>query len=195
MSVLALVLDVAIVGLLAATIAYAINLNRRLVHLRDSKAELDELVRGFAEAAERAEAGVHGMKQVAAEAGDRLQKTVDRAQGIRDELQFMVEAADSVASRLEGTITQPRPATPSTAAKPPASRPAAEARATDIRPADARPGSATGHARPGAEQQTASPPAEPARRTAEPARRTADAAPDSLSRAERELMKAIEKMR
>ncbi|HSK41547.1 MAG TPA: DUF6468 domain-containing protein [Arenibaculum sp.] len=187
MSVLALVLDLAIVGLLVATIAYAINLNRRLVHLRDSKAELDELVRGFAEAAERAEAGVHGMKQMAADAGDRLQKTVDRAQGIRDELQFMVEAADSVATRLEGTIAQPRPAAPAAAAKPPV---AGSVAGSAPGPAPgARPGSpATGHARPRAEPQAASPPAEPARRTTDPA-------PDSLSRAERELMKAIERMR
>ena len=99
-----LILDILIVILLSATIGFAIVLNRRLSRLRDNKAELDDLVKGFADAAGRAEVSVAGMKETASRAADALQKSIDRAQTLRDELQFMIEAADSLASRLESSV-------------------------------------------------------------------------------------------
>ena len=99
-----LILDILIVILLSATIGFAIVLNRRLSRLRDNKAELDDLVKGFADAAGRAEVSVAGMKETAAKSADVLQKSIDRAQALRDELQFMIEAADSLASRLESSV-------------------------------------------------------------------------------------------
>ena len=45
-----LILDILIVILLSATIGFAIVLNRRLSRLRDNKSELDDLVKGFADA-------------------------------------------------------------------------------------------------------------------------------------------------
>lgn len=185
MSALALILDMAIVVLLVATIGYAVILNRQLSRLRDGRAELEELVRGFAEATGRAEAGVQGMRRMAAESGEKLQKAVDRAQAIRDELQFMTEAADSLAARLEGAVGQARPVQAAPQAMP-AGRPAGP-------------------------PLTASRPADPPRRPAEAARRPMDppppptaavhAAPQpgqgagARSRAERELMQALENRR
>ena len=99
-----LILDILIVILLSATIGFAIVLNRRLSRLRDNKSELDDLVKGFADAAGRAEVSVAGMKDTAAKSADVLQKSIDRAQALRDELQFMIEAADSLASRLESSV-------------------------------------------------------------------------------------------
>lgn len=195
MSILALVLDLAIVALLVATIGYAVTLNRQLSRLRDSRAELEELVRGFAEATERAEAGVQGMRRMAAESGEKLQKTVDRAQAIRDELQFMTEAADSLAARLEGAVGQGRPAQPAPQAMPagrPAEPPLTASRLADPprRPAEA--------ARRPVEPP---PPARPAPQAAPPVSGTAPATgnpagpPTARSRAERELMQALENRR
>jgi hypothetical protein len=99
-----LILDILIVILLSATIGFAIVLNRRLSRLRDNKSELDDLVKGFADAAGRAEVSVAGMKDTAAKSAEVLQKSIDRAQALRDELQFMIEAADSLASRLESSV-------------------------------------------------------------------------------------------
>jgi hypothetical protein len=99
-----LILDLLIVVLLSATIGFSIVLNRRLNRLRENKDELDALVKGFADAAGRAETSVAGMKETAAKVADTLQKSIDRAQNLRDELQFMIEAADSLASRLEGSV-------------------------------------------------------------------------------------------
>jgi Domain of unknown function (DUF6468) len=192
MSLLAMILDLLIVVLLVATIGYAVTLNRQLSRLRDSRAELEELVRGFAEATERAEAGVQGMRRMAGESGEKLQKTVDRAQAIRDELQFMTEAADSLAARLEGAVGQGRPA--HAAPQPmPAVRPV-EPPLTASRLADPprRPPEA-------ARRPTEPPPAAhavpPVPPTAPPGPGPAGPAAGARSRAERELLQALENRR
>ena len=159
-----LILDILIVILLSATIGFAIVLNRRLSRLRDNKAELDDLVKGFADAAGRAEVSVAGMKETASKSADVLQKSIDRAQALRDELQFMIEAADSLASRLESSVgahTVRATAGPSPAAiKANEQATGALARLT---PASARPYPACRNARPtrrryGAEQIRPLPP-------------------------------------
>lgn len=132
---LTLVLDLVMVGLLAATIAYAIILNRQIIKLRESRGEMAELVRGLNEAMSRAETGVRGLKKTAHETGEDLQRTVAKAQTLRDELEFMIEAADAMANRL-GNVGGERPksgpavrpaARPGLAARPPvASRPIVE---------------------------------------------------------------------
>ncbi|WP_353857636.1 DUF6468 domain-containing protein [Azospirillum formosense] len=122
---LTLVLDLVMVGLLAATIAYAIILNRQIIKLRESRGEMAELVRGLNEAMSRAETGVRGLKKTAHETGDDLQRTVAKAQTLRDELEFMIEAADAMANRL-GNVGGERPK-PGPAARP-AARPGLSAR-------------------------------------------------------------------
>jgi|GEM_PF-1774621 len=103
MAVVSLILNLLIICLLAATITYAILLNRQLTRLRDGRGELDGLIREFGDATARAESGVKGMRRTTAEAGENLQKAIERAQVLRDELQFMIEAGDALASRLEGS--------------------------------------------------------------------------------------------
>lgn len=115
---LTLILDLVMVGLLAATIAYAIILNKQIIKLRESRGEMAELVRGLNEAMSRAETGVRSLKKTAHETGDDLQRTVAKAQTLRDELEFMIEAADAMANRL-GNVGGERPK------QAPAARPAA----------------------------------------------------------------------
>ncbi|KAA0683599.1 DUF6468 domain-containing protein [Roseomonas genomospecies 6] len=114
---LTLILDLVMVGLLAATIAYAIILNKQIIKLRESRGEMAELVRGLNEAMSRAETGVRSLKKTAHETGDDLQRTVAKAQTLRDELEFMIEAADAMANRL-GNVGGERPK------QAPAARPA-----------------------------------------------------------------------
>lgn len=191
MSLLAMVLDLLIVALLVATIGYAVTLNRQLSRLRDGRAELEELVRGFAEATERAEAGVQGMRRMAAESGEKLQKTVDRAQAIRDELQFMTEAADSLAARLEGAVGQGRPA--HAAPQPmPAGRPVEPPAASRLADPPRRPPEAARRPPEPPPTAHAAPPVPPA---APPGPGPAGPAAGARSRAERELLQALENRR
>jgi len=83
-SILSLLLDVAIVGLLVATIIYALRLNKQLSAVKESRAELEELVRGFAEATAQADSSVKGMRKAAQESGETLSALVGRAQTLKE---------------------------------------------------------------------------------------------------------------
>ncbi len=111
---LGLALDALIVVLLAMTIAYAAMLSRRLNRLRDSRQEMEEAVKGFVDAAAKADAAIKGLKRAAEDSGAPLQKQIDQAQGLRDELRFLVETAESLAERLEiaagGAVARSGPA-------------------------------------------------------------------------------------
>ncbi|HYG89295.1 MAG TPA: DUF6468 domain-containing protein [Azospirillum sp.] len=166
-----LVLDLLMVGLLVATIAYAIILNKQIVRLRESRGELAELVKGLNEAMAKADIGVRGMKQTAHQTGEGLQKAIDKAAALRDELQFMIEAGNTLADRLSGySDDRPKPA-----AKPPGKTPALRPMLDEMD-----------------EERVALPP----RRAAPP---PSDDRPregeEGLSRAERELLRAIENRR
>jgi hypothetical protein len=189
-----LILDILIVILLTATIGFAMVLNRRLSRLRDNKAELDDLVKGFADAAGRAEISVAGMKETASKSADVLQKSIDRAQALRDELQFMIEAADSLASRLEGSVgahtvratTSPSPAAikANTRQQAPSADPGLRAPTpgASSRPADPPP------MRRAAPPASSHPPIPPTEAPAPPPQ-------EARSRAERELLRALENLR
>jgi hypothetical protein len=196
-----LILDILIVILLSATIGFAIVLNRRLSRLRDNKAELDDLVKGFADAAGRAEVSVAGMKETAAKAAESLQKSIDRAQTLRDELQFMIEAADSLASRLESSVgahTVRATAGPSPAAikanarqQTPSADPGLRAPTPGMpqRPADPPP------LRRGAGPVPSITSDHPAENPAPAAKPPAPPPQEARSRAERELLRALENLR
>jgi len=183
---LGLGLDLIIIGLLAGTIVTAFALNKRIMMIRQGREELEILVRGFAEATQRAEAGVKAMRQTASETGEQLLKQVDRARALRDELQIMIETADSLCSRLEniGTRVAPPASRAAGGAAPAASAGQAAAAVSPAVMPSTAPSSTTRTgavaAKPGAEGGDMRP-----------------AAPvvDTLSRAERELLQVIEKLR
>ncbi|WP_366656467.1 DUF6468 domain-containing protein [Fodinicurvata sp. EGI_FJ10296] len=96
-----LVLDSMIVVLLGATIVYAIILNKRLQSLRNNRAELEQAARAFAEAAYRADESIRSLRSASDGAGAELREQIHRAQSLRDELKFLVEAGEGLADRLE----------------------------------------------------------------------------------------------
>ncbi|PWC86491.1 hypothetical protein TSH100_11965 [Azospirillum sp. TSH100] len=196
-----IIIDVVMVGLLAATIAYAIILNRQIIALRESRGEMAELIQGLNDAMARAETGVRTLKRTAGDTGEDLQRTVTKAQTLRDELEFMIEAADALANRL-GNVSERdgarRDAGRSNAVAPAlASRAPAKAPLVAPRPALRSLPVEDDHA-----HDDHAPP--PARLDAPPRRAAARAEPpaeardpitrdgESLSRAERELLQAIE---
>ncbi len=132
------ILDVVVILLLVPTIVYAIILNKRLTALRRSREELSKVVNSFNEATMRAEAGIPKLKKATTEANQTLKDRVDKAQTLRDDLAFMIERAEELASRLEGAVRAARnegvvthgpaaaPANTYSPAAAPASRPLAE---------------------------------------------------------------------
>jgi hypothetical protein len=123
-----IILDIIVSLLLAATIGYAILLNRRLNSLRKNRDDLAKLIMNFNEATVRAEQSIPKLRKAAEESGLSLQDRVEKAQALRDDLAFMIERADTMANRLENGVRsarteakpgaaapKPRPAAPSSA--------------------------------------------------------------------------------
>ena len=100
-----LILDVVLITFLAVTIGYAVVLNRKLTQLRRNKAELERLSATFAQATHKAEDSI-GRVMTGAEA---LQERVNKAQGLRDDLAFLIDRAISAAHRLEDAVRTARP--------------------------------------------------------------------------------------
>jgi hypothetical protein len=102
------ILDIVVILLLIPTIIYAITLNRRLTALRKSRDELSKVVNSFNEATMRAEAGIPKLKKATTEANGLLKDRVEKAQTLRDDLAFMIERAEELASRLESGVRAAR---------------------------------------------------------------------------------------
>ena len=127
----ALWLDVVVAALLAATVAFAWRLHRRLAEWRADKAQLLDLVRDFTEAAERAERGVKQLKAEGDQIARALEGLVAKGRGLRDDLAFLVERAEPLADRLTDTLRQ-RLAAPATPVAPPAPSAAPSAAERDL---------------------------------------------------------------
>ncbi|WP_119678616.1 DUF6468 domain-containing protein [Indioceanicola profundi] len=123
--VISILLDLVVICLLIATIVYAIRLNRQLTAVKESRSELEGLVKGFAEATAQAEAGVKGMRRAASESGELLQSQILKAQDLKEELEIIVQSADGLANRLEAASGKARQAAMSAQSPAPAPVPPA----------------------------------------------------------------------
>ncbi|MDP9128421.1 MAG: DUF6468 domain-containing protein [Pseudomonadota bacterium] len=161
------VLDIVLIVLVGGGLVQATRLIRHLQSLRASRLEMERFVHEFGSTVLRAETGIRNLKAAARESGDDLEKLVDKSRMAKDELQFLVESADQLAERLSHLATSvPRPG--AKAPEPP--RATAETKpSTESRPAeDSRPAAIA------------------------PVQRDQAAKPSS--RAERELMQALQKL-
>ncbi|TAH37574.1 MAG: hypothetical protein EYC62_01440 [Alphaproteobacteria bacterium] len=105
---LSLGLDIVIAVLLCATIVYAYMLNKRLQALRADREEMENLLRKFYDATNKADASIKGLKQTSEVMGGELQEKIDKARSLRDEITFMLERGDLLANQLEGAISASR---------------------------------------------------------------------------------------
>lgn len=170
-------LDVLLIALVASGLVQATRLIRHLRDLRQGRLEMERFVYEFNATVLRAEAGIKGLRHAARESGDDLEKLVEKALLLRDELQFIVESADKLADRLSTAATQ----IVHTDAKMPEAKMAAPQTSTKQAP---QPQASTG---------TAKTPEKPASR--DDVRGPADAAkPAPSSRAEKELLQALQKL-
>ena len=98
-------LDALLIGLLITGIVYALRLNKQLAELRSSRAAMEKFVAEFSGTVTRAERGIKGLKQAARDCGDDLEQLIEKSQQIRDELHFLTESADQMATRLSQTAS------------------------------------------------------------------------------------------
>jgi len=103
--IISFVFDLVLIGLLGAAISFAMKLTRQLADMRASRAEMERLVLAFNATVTRAEAGIQGLKSISRETGDDLENLIQKGQDLRDELMFLTESADQIATRLSQSAT------------------------------------------------------------------------------------------
>ncbi len=102
---MALGLDIALILVVGAGVVQATRLIIQLRDLRASRAEMQRFVQDFNNAVTRAETGIKTLKSAARDSGDDLEKLVEKANMVRDELNFIIESADSMAEKLSTAAT------------------------------------------------------------------------------------------
>ena len=142
---LSLVMDAIVAVLLIATIAFAIRLNQRLGTLNKEREGMERLVSGLHTASRQAEEAVAGLKAAALENGQRLHEVVEKAEGLKLDLEFMMDKGNGLADRLEAGLRGDRKVSASGAASAPVVvpvlseiRPGREASAASDRPSSSR---------------------------------------------------------
>ncbi|CCQ74121.1 DUF6468 domain-containing protein [Magnetospira sp. QH-2] len=105
---ISLFLDIIVAILLVMTIGYAVVLNRRLAVLRQDRDELERLAAEFASATVRADEGVRRLKGTADELGAMMDTRISKAQGLKEDLDYLIDRANSVADKLESSVRTTR---------------------------------------------------------------------------------------
>ncbi|HET9019663.1 MAG TPA: DUF6468 domain-containing protein [Acetobacteraceae bacterium] len=101
-------LDLVLIVLLAATLFHALRLERALGVLKRDRAALEDLVAGFNTGTQQAEQGIARLREAADGAGRQIAKQLEAAQGLRDDLRFMIERGGTLADRLDGSVRAAR---------------------------------------------------------------------------------------
>ena len=100
----AILLDFVVTGLLIATILYAIRLNKKLEALYSSRGELQTFLEGFTSSLARAESSMQTLKGQGESTFTAIQDALSKATALRDDLSFLVERGDGIATRLDDSI-------------------------------------------------------------------------------------------
>lgn len=126
-------LQLAVAGLLLATLPFVLRLERELRALRRDRAALESGAQGLTEATRMAEAASIRLRASAETAGRHVAERLAAAEPLRDDLRFLVERAEILADRLDVAVRAVRPladqaAAPETPPRPPAPAPAPSSR-------------------------------------------------------------------
>lgn len=97
-------LDIFLIVLLVLAIGYGIVLNRRIVALRRDQKDLDKLAASFNNATQRAETAVAQLRTATENSVRALQQTINKAESIIGDLEYLLQRGDRTADRLEGAV-------------------------------------------------------------------------------------------
>jgi len=109
MNALEWAVQIAVIGLLAATLPMAWRLDRMLRALRADRVALEQGAEGLGEASRQAEAALMRLRATTELAGRQVAERVAGAESIREDLRYLVERSETLADRLEVAVQQARP--------------------------------------------------------------------------------------
>ncbi len=96
-----MVLEIALVGLLAATLFHALRLERALGVVKRDRAELEALVRSFNDSTRQAESGIEKLRSAADGAGRHISRQIEAASALKDDLVQLIERGERQADRMD----------------------------------------------------------------------------------------------
>ena len=102
-------LEIVLVVLLAATLFYAVRLERALGVLKRDRLVLEELVGTFNASTRQAESGIERLRGAADGAGRQIARQIDSAKALKDDIAFLSDRGERLADRLDALIRTARP--------------------------------------------------------------------------------------
>lgn len=102
------VLELALVGLLGATLFHALRLERALGVIKRDRSDLEALVRSFNDSTRQAENGIERLRGAAEGAGRHIARQIEAAANLKDDLGQLIERGEHVADRLDGLVRASR---------------------------------------------------------------------------------------
>ena len=114
-TILSLVMDFLMAGLLFATIIYCLKLNGRIKILQDSKSELARIIREFDQSTQRATESIEELHKAAGRINENMQHKIDKANYLANDLEYMIERGNKLAGKTDAAPLRPS-ITPETAA-------------------------------------------------------------------------------
>jgi hypothetical protein len=103
-----ILLEVALIGLLGATLFHALRLERALGVVRRDRAELEGLLRGFNESTRAAENGVERLRSSADGAGRHIARQIEAAANLKDDLVALIDRGERLADRMDNLVRASR---------------------------------------------------------------------------------------
>ena len=105
-------LESALIALLAAAIFHAFRLERALGVLKRDSTSLEALVTSFNASTRAAEHGIERLHAAADGAGRQIERQIQGATRLRDDLQFLTDRGELVADKLESGLREGRDRVP-----------------------------------------------------------------------------------
>ncbi len=97
-------LEIVLVGMLAATLFHALRLERALGVLKRDRASLEALVDGFNTSTRQAEQAIERLRASADGAGRQIARQTELATGLKDDLMFLIERGERLADQLDAAV-------------------------------------------------------------------------------------------
>lgn len=98
---LSLLFDVALAGLLAVMIFYAVRLNKRIAVLRDGEGALQQMIGQFSESSLIAQESARQLKAAGTEAEFGVKAAIAKGMALRNDLEMMLDQADLLVARMD----------------------------------------------------------------------------------------------
>jgi hypothetical protein len=102
-------LEIALAGLLVATLFHAVRLERALGVLKRDRSALQELIDGFNASTRQAELGIERLHSAAEGAGLQIASRLDSAMTLKDDLTLLIDRGDRLADRIDALVRAGRP--------------------------------------------------------------------------------------